>query len=65
MIINALMTLIATSVVNMLYNKYAVKKPMCLRCGSTGKRLVGDRYVKCDCRKETLWIKLVKKIGNI
>ena len=50
MVVNALLTMLATKIVDVLYNKF-IKKPMCFLCGGKGKRMKNDELVTCDCRK--------------
>lgn len=55
MVVNALLTMLATKIVDVIYNKF-IKKPLCFLCGSTGVRakntVNGPVVVPCDCRKK-------------
>jgi len=55
MVVNTILTMIATKVVDVLYNKFVKKPPMCFVCGGDGFRYKKTddtlEKVQCDCRK--------------
>lgn len=59
-VVNALLTILVTKVVDYLYNKY-MKKPFCVLCGGSGWRTKNKEKVRCNCNpKKESWLDIFK-----